>query len=126
MAQSGTRKKVLVVDDSRLVLEMVKDMLETADYEVVTVESPLAANAHIYTDTPPHLILLDVMMPFMTGDRKVTFLKEREASRDIPVVLMSSRPGRELCRIASSCGADGYISKPFEREELIEALERHI
>lgn len=124
--ESRGRKKVLVVDDNRLFLKTVRDMLEKVDYEVVTAESSLEANPHIYESRPPHLILIDVVMPFMSGDQKVTFLKEREASHDIPVLLMSSRPGRELRKIASSCGADGYIAKPFEPEELIDAVERHL
>jgi DNA-binding response OmpR family regulator len=120
------RKRVLVIDDNRIILEMVRDILEKAGYEVVTAESSLAANPHIYEGRPPHLILIDVMMPFGRGDDKVAFLKERETSRDIPVVLMSSRPGRELSKIASTCGADGYISKPFECEELLAAVEHHL
>jgi DNA-binding response OmpR family regulator len=101
-------------------------MLEEAGYEVVTAESPLTANPHIYVDQPPNLILMDVMMPFMSGDTKIGFLREREKSRDIPVVLMSTKPVEELRKIASECGADGYIAKPFQRQDLIAALEHHL
>lgn len=122
----GSRSKILVVDDSATTLEHIRGMLEEADYEVVTADSPLTANPHIYVDEPPSLILMDVMMPFMSGDTKVGFLREREKSRDIPVVLMSTKPLKELRKIASDCGADGYITKPFRSRDLLNALELHL
>jgi CheY-like chemotaxis protein len=59
------------------------------------------------------------MMPLLSGDRKVRLLKEREASRDIPVVLMSTKPREELTEIARAAGADGVIPKPFTEQSLL-------
>ena len=120
-------KRILVVEDSKRELAEIKDMLEEGGCEVLAAENSLEANAHIYDrESPPHLILLDVMLPLLSGDRKVGFLKERESSRDIPVILMSVKPKSELRELARTSGADGYISKPFDRETLFSVLKNHL
>lgn len=85
------KRKVLVVDDSELVLEMIRDALEGEGYEVFTAASGIEANRFVYSRNRPDLILLDVMLPLLNGDRKVRLLKESALSRDIPVLLISSK-----------------------------------
>ncbi len=121
------RKRILVVEDSARELAEIKDMLEEGGYEVLTAGNSLEANAHIYDkQSPPHLILLDVMLPLLSGDRKVGFLKERETSRDIPVILMSVKAKDELREITRTSGADGYLAKPFTREILYATLKNYL
>jgi CheY-like chemotaxis protein len=119
-------KRILVVDNDDVTLLTVKAMLEGEGYEVRAAASALEANQHIYGDETPDLILLDVMMPFLDGVKKTAFLKEREKSRDIPVLLMSSKPKRELEELAKSSGADGCITKPITPGALLAAITRHL
>jgi CheY-like chemotaxis protein len=118
-AKTMASPRVVVIDDSKLVLAVVSEILESAGYEVFATDSGIEANQHIYSSRPPDLILLDVMMPLLSGDRKVRLLKEREASRNIPVVLMSTKPQEELTEIARAAGADGVIPKPFSEQSLL-------
>jgi CheY-like chemotaxis protein len=117
-AETMASPRVVVIDDSKLVLTVVSEILESAGYEVFATDSGIEANRYIYSSRPPDLILIDVMMPLLSGDRKVRLLKERETSRNIPVVLMSTKPREELTEIARAAGADGFIQKPFTNQSL--------
>lgn len=119
-------KRVVIIDDSKLVLAMAADALESAGYEVITTDSGIEANQHIYAARRPDLILIDVMMPLLNGDRKVRLLKERESSRRIPVLLMSTKPPVELEALACASGADGYIVKPFDDHTLVQQVQRFL
>jgi DNA-binding response OmpR family regulator len=121
-----SRKRVVVIDDSRLVLAMAADTLEGAGFEVITTESGIEANQHIYAARRPDLILIDVMMPLLNGDRKVRLLKERESSRQIPVLLMSTKPAGEMESLMQTCGADGYVLKPFDDGTLLKQVRRFL
>jgi CheY-like chemotaxis protein len=120
------KKRILVVDDDRVSLAIARDMLSEEGFQVESADSALAANQYVYGPDPPDLILLDVVMPLLSGDRKIQFLKEREASRNIPVVLMSGKPRSELMKIARDSRADGFVTKPLERESLMAAIARHL
>lgn len=117
------KRKVLVVDDSELVLEMIRDALEGEGYEVFTAASGIEANRFVYSRNRPDLILLDVMLPLLNGDRKVRLLKESALSRDIPVLLISSKTNDELEALVKESGADGYIRKPFSKLQMLERVE---
>jgi len=119
-------KRVVVIDDSKLVLAVAADALEGAGYDVVTTDSGIEANQYIYSSRRPDLILIDVMMPMLNGDRKVRLLKDRDSSRQIPVLLMSTKPGNELEELARTSGADGYIQKPFNDDSLVSQVRRYI
>jgi len=117
-------KRIVVIDDSQLVLAVAKEALENAGYDVLTTDSGIEANQFIYASRRPDLILLDVMMPMLNGDRKVRLLKERESSRNIPVILMSTKSAEELKELAVAAGADGYLQKPFSESSLVKNIEK--
>lgn len=120
------RKRILIIDNDEVTLALLQALLEGEGYEVATASSGLGANTHIYGGTPPHLILLDVMMPFQNGVQKLGHLRERESSRSIPVILMSSKPRRELEELSRSSGAQGFVVKPVEKSALLAAMARHL
>jgi CheY-like chemotaxis protein len=124
--KSTNTKRIIVIDDSKLVLAVATDILERAGYEVIATESGIEANQYIYSIPSPDLILIDIMMPMLNGDKKVRLLKERESSRKIPVVLMSTKPREELEEIARQSGADGYIQKPFNETTLLKQLQVYL
>lgn len=117
-------KRCLIVDDSPLVLAMASDALKKAGYEVFTADFGMEANKYIYGDPPPDIILIDVMMPMLSGDQKVKLLKQRESSRHIPILLISSKSDDELRELVESSGADGYVRKPFSPEDLVQKVSR--
>ena len=119
-------QRIVVIDDCKLTLAIVRDILEEAGFEVFTAESGIDANTIIYGTTRPDLILLDVEMPMLRGDRKVQLLKKSALSRDIPVILISHRPAAELADLARSCGADSYFVKPLRKDALLAHLSRFL
>jgi CheY-like chemotaxis protein len=119
-----TPKRIVVIDDSKLVLAIATEALEGAGFEVLATDSGIEANQFIYSSRRPDLILIDVMMPLLNGDRKVRLLKERESSRHIPVILMSTKARDELEQLTRESGADGYIQKPFDEASLVQQVDR--
>ena len=121
-----SQKKVVVIDDCVLHLQLVKDILEPAGYEVLTADSGIVANSYIYTTPPPDLLLVDVEMPMISGAEKVRLLKKRDKSRDIPTLLMSAKQPEEMVTLARESGAEGYICKPFDREGLLAKVSSYL
>ncbi len=119
-----TAKRCLIIDDSPLVLAMAGDALTAAGFEVLTADFGMDANKYIYSDPPPDIILIDVMMPMLSGDQKVKLLKQRESSRNIPILLISSKSDSELAELVKTSGADGYLRKPFDAVTLVREVRR--
>ena len=115
-------KHILVIDDDPVVLAMAADFLKEAGYRVSTAKDAIYSNDVIYGTDPPDLILMDVMMPLMSGDKKVRALKRRDQSSAIPVLLISGKEERELQRMAAEVGADGYLTKPFNAARLVDKV----
>ena len=118
------KKLVLIVDDSEIVLEKATEALVSRGYDVVTAASASAADRFIYGDARPDVIILDVMMPYLDGDQKAKMLKAERSTRDIPVLLLSSKPEDELARLTSESGSDGFIRKPFTFKEMADKVEK--
>ncbi|TLM65549.1 MAG: response regulator [Deltaproteobacteria bacterium] len=119
-------KHILVIDDDPVVLVMARDFLEDAGYRVSVANDAIYSNDVIYGSDPPDLILMDVMMPLMSGDKKVRALKRRDRSSNIPVLLISGKEENELQRLAGEVGADGYLTKPFNAEKLVGGIRLHL
>lgn len=119
-------KRIVVIDDCRLTLAITRDMLADTGFEVLTAESGIEANQYIFGLKPPDLLLIDIELPILRGDRKVRLLKTGEKSRDIPVILMSHKPPEELERLARAVGAEGWLVKPLNSEALLEQVRRFL
>ena len=107
------KEKILIIDDSELVLTMAKDALEQAGYQVLTATNGIEANRFIFSREKPALIIMDIMMPMLDGNKKAKLLKENEVSKDIPILLLSSKSEQEMRQLVAEAGADGFILKPF-------------
>src|SRR5690554_5796569 len=114
-------KHILVIDDCPVTLNMVSDFLAGAGFEVSTAQCGVYSNHLIYGPRTPDLILLDVMLPLMSGEKKARLLKCREKSRRIPLLLMSAKEEEELRSIAARSGADGFLTKPLTAGKLVRA-----
>ena len=118
------QKNILIIDDSELVLVMAKDALEDAGYQVWTATNGIEANRYIFSKNRPDLIIMDIMMPMLDGNKKAKILKENEMSRDIPILLLSSKSDQELRSLTQEAGADGYILKPFSPIEIVSKVRK--
>ncbi len=117
-------KHILVIDDDPVLLAMVSDYLKDARFAVSTADCGIYSNHIIYGNNPPDLIVLDVIMPLMSGVKKAKLLKQREKSAHIPIILMSSKEEQELKELAVEAMADDYLNKPFSAEQLISMIKK--
>jgi DNA-binding NarL/FixJ family response regulator len=115
-------KHLLVVDDDPNLVLLVKDYLEFRGYEVVAASNGLEA-LEVMRRLTPDLIICDVMMPEMDGYTFVQTLRSDRATDWIPVIFLSAR-GQTADRVRGlNTGADAYLVKPFEPEELVAQVE---
>lgn len=117
------KAKVLIVDDNRQNLELLEVYLE--DMPGVTTATALdgiEAMAKIAAD-PPDLVLLDIMMPRMSGFEVCKQLKSNPKTREILVVMVTALNETGDIERATECGADDYLSKPIDRKALISLVE---
>jgi DNA-binding response OmpR family regulator len=118
-------KKILIIDDSELVLAMASDALQGAGYEVFTATNGIEANSYIFsTNNRPDLIILDIMMPLLDGNKKAKILKQQTHSQDIPIMFISSKSEAELAALVAEAGADGYICKPFTPQGIVGSVKK--
>ena len=120
------KQKILIVDDSDLVLAMARDALEDAGYEVFTASNGIEANSFIFSKSRPDLIILDVMLPMLDGNKKAKLLREKEFSKQIPILLISSKSEEELNRMTAEAGVDGYIRKPFTNAGIVASVRQFL
>lgn len=110
--------RILVIDDYAAILVMLEMMLAEAGHEVRTACSGVAG-LEVAERWRPDLVLLDVDMPEMDGVSVCHELKRVDATRNIPVLLMSGRFGPDLSERARKAGARGVMPKPFACEGLL-------
>ncbi len=119
-------KMIVLVDDSQFELAVARDILEEAGYTVAAATSGIEANRYIYGTPRPDLIIIDLLMPMLQGDRKIKLLKQNPTSRDIPVVLASSLAEEELKNAAKDSGADSYLVKPYRKDSLLRRVAQYL
>jgi type IV pilus assembly protein PilB len=112
---------ILVVDDSQEILDLVRYTLEGVGFRVLTAmdgqEALETVDRHRVND-PVHLVVLDVMMPGMTGFEVCEHLKQDIATAFLPVLILSARGDQAHIKSGFKAGADDYLPKPFDPEEL--------
>jgi DNA-binding response OmpR family regulator len=106
------------------VLAMASDALNASGFEVFTATNGIEANSYIFSSNRPDLIILDIMMPLLDGDKKAKILKEKDFSRDIPILFISSKSEGELAKLVEESGADGYICKPFTPQGIVNSVRK--
>ncbi len=124
MKDNGVRdnKRLLLIDDDPNLILLVKDYLEFRGYEVITAENGREALEVLDQDVPD-LIICDVMMPEMDGYALVEHVREDPRTNWIPVLFLSAK-GQSQDKVKGlNKGADVYMVKPFEPEELVAQVE---
>jgi twitching motility two-component system response regulator PilH len=116
-------KKVLIVDDSPAQVKLMQGLLEPEGYAPVGLHDPRRVEEAIAIERPS-LILLDVVMPERNGFQVCRELKGSEEFSSIPVILVTSKDTASDRYWGEQQGADGYLTKPFTREDLLRAVRR--
>lgn len=117
-----TSKTVLIVDDEAPIREMIAVALQMAGYRCLEAENAQIAHAFV-VDHQPDMILLDWMMPGISGIELAHRLKRDPASADIPIIMLTARSEEDNKIQGLEAGADDYITKPFSPRELIARLK---
>jgi CheY-like chemotaxis protein len=113
--------KVLIADDNAAIVDVLTMILEEESYEVLTASgSETLAKIHA---TLPNLIFLDIWMPGMNGPEICQNLKGHEQTKHIPIIMLSAN--KDTARIANEVGADDFLAKPFDMEEVLALVKKH-
>jgi DNA-binding response OmpR family regulator len=113
-----TKKKILVVDDSKTALFMVTMILKKEPYQLLTATDGQEA-IEVAAAEHPDLVLMDVVMPRMTGFEACRELKRREETKSIPVILVTTRGEEENVETGFESGCNDYVTKPLNGQELL-------
>jgi CRP-like cAMP-binding protein/AmiR/NasT family two-component response regulator len=115
-------KKILIIEDNINIRENLQEILELADYQTFTAKNG-KIGVEIAEQELPNLILCDVMMPVLDGYGVLKILNRKPQTADIPFIFLTAKSERTDFRYGMNLGADDYITKPFETNELLETIE---
>lgn len=116
-------KRILIVDDEDDIAFVLAQMIKSKGYEVERVSDGQTALDNI-NESAPDLIVLDVMMPGLNGYEVCRSLKESSQLKDIPVIMLTAKAQKSDITWGEEAGADLYITKPFENQEVIAAIKK--
>jgi len=114
--------QILVADDDAGIVDAMQILLEDEGYEVMTAmdgDSILRQYGN-----KPDLVFLDIWMSGINGSTVCEKLKADEATKDVPIIMFSAN--RDTAEIAMQCGADGFLSKPFEIKDLLDIVKKYL
>ena len=117
--------KVMVIDDSKTIRRTAETLLQREGCQVVTAIDGFDALAKI-AETGPDIIFVDIMMPRLDGYQTCALIKNNQSYQNIPVILLSSKDGLFDQAKGKIVGSEQYLTKPFSKEELFEAINNHV
>lgn len=119
-----SQSTILVIDDDKSILEVIRIVLEEADYNVII------DHTGEYFDNPaallPDLVLLDIQLAGHDGQTICKELKSKEETKDIPVIMISAFTKKNIKEIVKKCDANSYLAKPFDIEELTTSIKKYL
>jgi twitching motility two-component system response regulator PilG len=116
--------KVLVIDDSNTIRRSAEIFLKQGGYEVVLAEDGFDALAKV-NDHEPHLIFCDILMPRLDGYQTCAIIKRNPKFSGVPVIMLSSKDGLFDKARGRMVGSQDYLTKPFTKDQLLQAVEQH-
>jgi DNA-binding response OmpR family regulator len=117
---------VLVVEDDVHIAHVLTFMLERQGYEVTHVADGRAASAYVAASPAPDLVLLDVMLPYVDGFEIMGLIRARDGWKDTPVLMLTAKNTERDTVRALDAGANDFIIKPFQPQELLARLRRFL
>lgn len=119
-----TAKKVLVIDDSNTIRKSAEIFLTQGGHEVILAEDGFDALAKI-GDNRPDIIFCDILMPRLDGYQTCAIIKRNQMFREMPVVMLSSKDGVFDKARGRMVGSEQYLTKPFTKHELLDAVQAY-
>ncbi len=119
------QRTVLIIEDEKLIIVSTQMVLEAAGFRVESATNGEDGITKAKSEAPD-LILLDIMMPGIDGWETLTRLKRDQATAGIPVVIFTAREHSRGHQKSTEMGAADYFRKPFEPDELIELVAKHV
>ena len=117
--------KIVCIDDSPAMLNTIQRYLGTQNFDVVTVENPMESLTALF-EMKPNLILMDVSMPGINGNRLCQILRRSDVFKNLPIIMVSGNTGKLDKAKAEAAGATDYLTKPFSREDLLAMIQMHL
>jgi twitching motility two-component system response regulator PilG len=117
--------KILVIDDSKTIRRTAETLLAKEGCQVFTAENGFDALSKI-ADHHPDLIFVDIMMPRLDGYQTCSLIKHNREFKKTPVIMLSSKDGLFDRARGRLVGSEQYLTKPFTKDELLGAIQRHV
>ena len=117
--------KVLVIDDSKTIRRTAETLLKKVGCDVITAENGFEALPMI-TSNKPDIIFIDIMMPRLDGYQTCSLIKNNATFKKTPVIMLSSKDGLFDRAKGRVVGAEQYLTKPFARDDLLNAIRTHL
>ena len=116
--------KVLVIDDSNTIRRSAEIFLKQGGYQVLLAEDGFDALAKV-NDYDPQLIFCDILMPRLDGYQTCAIIKRNPRFASVPVIMLSSKDGLFDKARGRMVGSEDYLTKPFTKDQLLQAVEQH-
>ena len=118
---------ILVIEDDEPVAQVLKFMLEQQNYAVTLIGDGRAARTQIESSrNPPALILLDVVLPYVDGFELLGLIRTQDGWTSTPVIMLTAKTSEQDIVRALDAGANEYIVKPFQPDELLALIQRYL
>ena len=125
MEEKLSNLKVMIIDDSKTIRRTAETLLQREGCQVVTAVDGFDALSKI-AETNPDIIFVDIMMPRLDGYQTCALIKNNQNYQNIPVIMLSSKDGLFDQAKGKIVGSEQYLTKPFSKEELFEAINNHV
>jgi DNA-binding response OmpR family regulator len=122
-AVASNRKRILVVDDDPELLQLVRVLLARIDVDTIAVESAAAAAQELRTPPLPDLVILDLMLPDVSGVDFLSQMRAKPMFDTVPVLVLSAMIDPDHIRQALDAGADRYLTKPYIANNLLTVVQ---
>jgi len=124
ISDGATSARVLVIDDSNTIRRSAEIFLKQAGHEVVLAEDGFDALAKL-SDYAPDLVFCDILMPRLDGYQTCAIIKRNPQFANVPVIMLSSKDGLFDKARGRMVGSQDYLTKPFTKEQLLQAVQQH-
>jgi CheY-like chemotaxis protein len=111
--------KIMLVDDEPVILKMEKEALKPLGITIIEASSGVEAIKKLANEKPD-VLFLDLVLPDMTGESIVKFVKSSETLKDVSVIVVTGREDTETIERCYRSGCDGYVTKPIEPDSIVE------
>jgi len=119
------KKRILIIDDEPDLLKALNTRFQAEGYDVITSKDG-AKGLEKARKENPDLIILDLMLPKINGYRVCRFIKFDETCKHIPIIILTARVEDEDKKLGKEVGADYYMTKPFDNQELLDHIKNFI